>query len=79
MSTETIDHNTLSKLVEAGAVRGTHVIGQVGGWVILIKYGLLVKWTPLSRQYLSQIKRVSIPLQQIGAVPFLLLKKPVYH
>ena len=38
-----------------------------------------VKWTPLSRQYLSQIKRVSIPLQQIGAVPFLLLKKPVYH
>ena len=41
MSTETIDHNTLSKLVEAGAVRGTHVIGQVGGWVILIKYGLL--------------------------------------
>ena len=38
-----------------------------------------VKWAPLSRQYLSQIKRASIPLQQIGAVPFFLLKKPVYH
>lgn len=41
MSTETIDHNTLSRLVEAGAVRDAHVIGQVGGWGILIKYGML--------------------------------------
>ncbi|MEY3287849.1 MAG: hypothetical protein RLZZ419_91 [Pseudomonadota bacterium] len=31
---------------------------------------------PMPRQYLSQIKRVSIPLQQIGAVPFFLLKTP---
>ena len=37
------------------------------------------KWTPLSRQYFIKIKRVSIPLQKIGAVPLLLLKKPVYH
>jgi hypothetical protein len=41
MSAETIDHNTLARLVEAGAVRGAHVIGQVGGWAILIKYGML--------------------------------------
>jgi hypothetical protein len=41
MSAETIDHNTLTRLVEAGAVRGAHVIGQVGGWAILIKYGML--------------------------------------
>ena len=41
MSAETIDHNTLSRLVEAGAIRGAHVIGQVGGWGILISYGLL--------------------------------------
>lgn len=41
MSTETIDHNTLARLVEAGAVRGAHVIGQIGGWGVLIKYGML--------------------------------------
>lgn len=41
MSAETIDHHTLSRLVEAGAVRGAHVIGQVGGWGVLIKYGML--------------------------------------
>jgi hypothetical protein len=41
MATETIDHNTLSRLVEAGAVRGAHVIAQIGGWGVLIKYGML--------------------------------------
>jgi Asp-tRNA(Asn)/Glu-tRNA(Gln) amidotransferase C subunit len=39
MSADTIDHHTLSSLVEAGAVRGAQVIGKVGGWGVLIKYG----------------------------------------
>lgn len=39
MIAHTIDHNTLSKLVEAGAVRGAHVVGQNGGWSVLIQYG----------------------------------------
>lgn len=41
MSAETIDHNTLSRLVEAKAVRGAHVIGEAGGWGVMIKYGML--------------------------------------
>ncbi len=40
MAAETIDHTTLSRLVEAGAVRGAHVVGQDGGWAIMIKYGM---------------------------------------
>jgi len=36
----TIDHATLRHLVEAGAVRGAEVIGQSGGWGIIIKYGV---------------------------------------
>jgi hypothetical protein len=40
MTVETIDHATLSRLVEAGAVRGAHVIGQPGGWSVLVKYGM---------------------------------------
>lgn len=39
MTSETIDHNTLARLVEAHAVRGTHVIAQTGGWGIIVKYG----------------------------------------
>lgn len=40
MAAETIDHTTLSRLVEAGAVRGAHVVGQDGGWAVMIKYGM---------------------------------------
>lgn len=38
-SSNTIDHVTLSALVEAGAVRGANVVGQPGGWGIVIQYG----------------------------------------
>lgn len=54
MSTETIDHNTLSRLVEAGAVRGAHVIGQAGGWGVLIQYGMLER--PLATSRSKQVR-----------------------
>ena len=38
-SSETIDHQTLVRLVEAGAVRGATIIGQPGGWGIIVRYG----------------------------------------
>lgn len=40
MNAETIDHTTLTKLAEAGVVHSAHVIGQEGGWGILVKYGV---------------------------------------
>lgn len=36
----TIDHATLERLVEAGAVRGASVIGQPGGWGVVVQYGM---------------------------------------
>ena len=38
--TETIDHGTLSRLVEAGAIRGAHIVGQPGGWAVMVRYGM---------------------------------------
>jgi hypothetical protein len=38
-TTETIDHGTLSRLVEANAVQAAHAIGQHGGWALRVKYG----------------------------------------
>jgi len=38
---DTIDHVTLQHLVEAGAVRGADVVGQPGGWGVIIKYGMV--------------------------------------
>jgi hypothetical protein len=40
MPADMIDHTTLSHLVEAGAVRGAHVVGQEGGWAVMIRYGM---------------------------------------
>ena len=48
MTAETIDHGTLSRLVEAGAVRGAHIVGQRGGWAVLVKYGMTER--PLAAQ-----------------------------
>jgi hypothetical protein len=38
---DTIDHVTLQHLVEAGAVHGADVVGQPGGWGVIIKYGMM--------------------------------------
>lgn len=40
-ASDTIDHVTLQHLVDAGVVRGADVIGQPGGWGIIIKYGMV--------------------------------------
>lgn len=37
---DTIDHATLERLVEAGAVRGASIVGQPGGWGVVIQYGM---------------------------------------
>jgi len=49
MTTETIDHVTLSRLVEAGAVRAAHVIGQAGGWALSVQYGMAERFLAAQR------------------------------
>jgi hypothetical protein len=39
-TSQTIDHATLSTLVEAGALSTTKVVGQPGGWGIVVEYGV---------------------------------------
>lgn len=46
---DTIDHVTLQRLVEAGAVRGADVIGQPGGWGVIIKYGMVERALAVKR------------------------------
>ena len=38
-NTLTIDHGTLQKLAEAGTTLRADVVGQAGGWGVLINYG----------------------------------------
>ena len=48
MTAQTIDHATLAKLVEAGAVRAAHVTGRAGGWGVVVKHGRIER--PLAAQ-----------------------------
>lgn len=57
MTTETIDHTTLARLAEAGAVRSAHVVGQPGGWGILVKYGMTERALAAQRSRQARIFR----------------------
>lgn len=54
MTAETIDHSTLSRLVEAGAVEVAHVVGKTGGWSVVIRYGKVER--PLAAQRSRQVR-----------------------
>ncbi|MFW8584474.1 hypothetical protein ACOJBM_04805 [Rhizobium beringeri] len=54
MTAETIDHSTLSRLVEAGAVDAAHVVGKTGGWSVFIRYGKSER--PLAAQRSRQVR-----------------------
>lgn len=57
MSAETIDHTTLTKLAEAGVVRSAHVVGQEGGWGILVQYGMTERALAAQRSHQVRIFR----------------------
>jgi hypothetical protein len=56
-TTETIDHSTLSKLVEANAVRAAHVVGQHGGWALMVKYGASERCLATQRGHKTRLFR----------------------
>lgn len=81
MTTETIDHTTLSKLADAGVVRSAHVIGQEGGWGILVKYGMTERALAAQRTHqvrifrkletlVAYLKGVGIPRFDVDAVNY---------
>lgn len=57
MTTETIDHTTLSRLAEAGAVRSAHIVGQNGGWGVLVKCGMTERALAAQRSHQVRIFR----------------------
>jgi hypothetical protein len=81
MTTETIDHTTLTKLAEAGVVRSAHVVGQAGGWGILVKYGMTERALAAQRSHqvrifrkletlVAYLKGVGIPRFDVDAVNY---------
>lgn len=74
---ETIDHTTLARLVEAGAIRGADVVGQRGGWGVVIKYGMTeralavrrgsVRIFPRFETLVNYLKEIGIAKYQVDA------------
>jgi hypothetical protein len=74
MATETIDHPTLLHLVEAGVVRAAHVIGQAGGWVLSVQYGMAERFLAAQRsgklRLFRKLETVTAYLKEIGISRF---------
>lgn len=77
---DTIDHNTLARLVEAGAVRGTTVVGQPGGWGVVVQYGMTERALAAKRgavriwkrfeTLVSYLKEMGLAKYQVDAVNY---------
>jgi hypothetical protein len=74
MTTETIDHTALVKLVESGAVNATHILAKQGGWAVQVQHGSQTHSLAAQRsQQIRLFKRLEtlvIYLQGIGISHF---------
>lgn len=80
IKTETIDHTTLARLVEAGAVRGADVIGHGSGWGVVVKYGMTERELATRRgavrtfrkfeTLVSYLKEIGISQYNVNAAAF---------
>lgn len=70
---ETIDQMTLENLVQAGAIRGATVVGQPGGWGLVVKFGMSEKALAAKRGAVRtwrKLETLVLFLKGIGIVQF---------
>jgi hypothetical protein len=67
-TTNTIDHTTLEKLVEAGVVHGADVIGHSGGWGVVIKYGVTERSLAARRGAVRTFRKFETLVSYLGGV-----------
>ncbi len=77
---ETIDHVTLSRLVEANVVNGASIIGQPGGWGVVIQCGVTERALAAKRgsvrifrkfeTLVSYLKGIGVSRYQVDATGF---------
>jgi hypothetical protein len=73
MVKDTIDHATLVKLVDAGAVRAAHVVGRAGGWGVTVACGKTARSLAVQRgreRLFSKLDTVVTYLKRIGVDRF---------
>lgn len=64
----TIDHVTLERLVEAGAVRGADVVGHPGGWGVVVRYGMTERTLAARRGAVRSFRRFETLVSYLKAI-----------
>ena len=73
MADDAIDHKTLAKLVESGAVRAARVISRAGGWGVIVTCGKTARTLAAQRgkvRLFSKLETVAVYLRGIGIPRF---------
>lgn len=77
---ETISHQILKELVEAGSVRGACLVGQRGGFGVVVRYGMVERTLSSTRGQvrlfasldtaMPYLKRLGLPRFEVDASSF---------
>lgn len=73
MTAPSIDHGSLAKLAEAGAVRAAHVIGGTEGWGIVVTHGNTARTLASQRgkaRLFRKLETVVAYLKEVGIARF---------
>ncbi len=73
ITANTIDHTTLERLVEAGAINGASIIGEGKGWGVVVKYGMTERVLAARRGSIREFKNfdtIVAYLKKIGVPRF---------
>lgn len=65
---DTIDRTTLEHLVEAGAVKGASIVGQPGGWGVVVHYGLTERVLAARRGAIRNFKKFETLVQYLKSI-----------
>lgn len=68
MTVDTIDRTTLEHLVQAGAVKGASIVGQPGGWGVVVHYGLTERALAARRGAIRNFKKFETLVQYLKSI-----------
>ena len=68
ITVDTIDRTTLEHLVEAGAVKGASIVGQPGGWGVVVHYGLTERVLAARRGAIRNFKKFETLVEYLKSI-----------
>lgn len=73
LTANTIDYSTLAHLIAAGAVRTANIVGQPGGWAVVVAYGTTERALAVKRgevRIFRKFETLANYLKEMGLVQY---------